>query len=171
MNEHFTKYFVTFNNEACYCDRTILKYGMYCKRIIASGLAAGVLLHIMQGFGAYFIFDRFYLVNPDLIRDGTIYSGFYFLGLNCIAGLAIAAISQGLKNVWSGDDWFVGIKAGLIIWMASSPVYVLKRHIIFDLSNWLILEIVFDLVVYVIAGAVAGFLCGRGIIDKEGNRT
>ncbi len=137
------------------------------KRVIASGLAAGVLLNIMQGFGAYFFFDHFYLANPDLIRDGSIYSGFYFLGLYCIVGIVIAGFSQGLKNVWSGADWIIGIKVGLVVWAASSPVYILKRHIIFELSDWLLLEIPFDLIAYAIAGAIAGFLCGRGIIEKH----
>jgi len=39
------------------------------KKTIWAGLAAGVLGHILQGFGAYLLFDRFYLENPDLVRD------------------------------------------------------------------------------------------------------
>ena len=35
------------------------------------------------------------------------------------------------------------------------------------LSNWLILEIVVDLGIYVVMGAVAGFLVGRGITENK----
>jgi hypothetical protein len=137
------------------------------KKTIWAGLAAGVLGHILQGFGAYLFFDLFYLQNPDLVRDSDMIVAVYYLGINLVIGLVIAHLSVILTRVWNQADWLVGIKAGLIIWAASSPVFIIKRQIILRLSNWLLLEIAADLIIYVIMGAVAGFLAGRGIIEKE----
>jgi len=137
------------------------------KKIIWAGLAAGVMGHIMQGMGAYLVFDRFYLENPDLVRDSSMIVAVYYLALNLVIGLVIAHLSVYLRNTWKEADWRVGVRAGFIIWAASSPVFIIKRQIILKLSNWLLLEIAADLVIYIIMGAVAGFLAGRGIIDKE----
>jgi hypothetical protein len=136
-------------------------------KIIWAGLAAGVLGHILQGFGAYLLFDRFYLENPDLVRDTGAIVAVYYLALNLMVGLVLAFLSVYLRQVWKEPDWRVGLKAGIIIWAASSPVFVIKRQIILKLSNWLLLEIAADLVIYILMGAAAGFLAGRGIVDKE----
>jgi hypothetical protein len=140
---------------------------MLHKRIIWAGLAAGVLCHIMQGIASYLYFDRFYLENTDLVRDLGYMVALYYLILNLIIGVAIAYLAASLKNVWKGADSIVGMKAGFIIWAASSPVFVAKRQIILKLSNWLLLEILADLIIYIVIGAVAGFLTGSGIIDKK----
>lgn len=140
---------------------------MFDKKIIWAGLAAGVIGHIMQGTGAYLVFDRFYLENPDLVRDSDMIVAVYYLALNLIIGLVIAHLAVYLRNTWKETDWLTGIRAGFIIWAASSPVFIIKRQIILKLSNWLLLEIAADLVIYVIMGGAAGFLTGRGIIDKE----
>jgi hypothetical protein len=139
---------------------------MIHKKVIVAGLAAGVLYHIFQGAAAYLFFDQFYLENPDLIRDSSRLVGFYYLGLSLIAGLVISYLAYYLKSVFKGADWAVGIKAGMIVWVASSPVFIAKRQIIFKLSNWLLLEIAADSLIYIIIGAVAGFLSGRGIIEN-----
>lgn len=135
------------------------------KRVIWSGLAAGVLCHIMQGVSAYLLFDRYYLENPDLIRDSSLMVGFYYLAVNLIVGLVISYLAFYLKTVWNDADWLVGVRVGLIVWLASSPVFIIKRQIILNLSPWLILEILTDLIIYALIGAVAGFLTGRGIIE------
>ncbi|MEE9443851.1 MAG: hypothetical protein V3V99_14400 [candidate division Zixibacteria bacterium] len=140
---------------------------MPVKRIILAGAAAGVLCHIFQGTAAFLIFDRFYLANPDIVRDSTHLVGFYYLVLNLIVGVAIAYLSALLLKFLDEPDWRVGIKSGLIIWVASSPVWIIKRQIVLNLSNWLLFEIVIDFLIYGIIGAVAGFLLGRGIIDKD----
>ena len=136
------------------------------KRVIWSGLAAGVLCHIMQGVSAYLLFDRYYLENPDLIRDSSLMVGFYYLAVNLIVGLVISYLAFYLKTVWNDADWLVGVRVGLIVWLASSPVFIIKRQIILNLSPWLILEILTDLIIYALIGAVAGFLTGRGIIES-----
>ena len=138
---------------------------MLNKRIIWSGLAAGVLCHILQGVAAYLVFDRFYLQNPDLIRDSSMLVGFFYLAINLIVGLVIALLAHYLKRVWTVSDWQIGLRAGLIVWAASSPVFILRRQILLNLSNWLLLEIPVDLAIYAVIGMVAGFLTGRGIID------
>ena len=140
---------------------------MFNKKTIWAGLAAGVLGHIMQGMDAYLFFDRFYLENPDLVRDSGMIVAVYYLALNLLIGVVIAHLAVYLRNTWKEADWKVGIRAGFIIWAASSPVFIIKRQILLRLSNWLLLEIAADLVIYVIMGAVAGFLAGRGIIEKE----
>ncbi len=137
------------------------------KKTIWAGLAAGLLGHILQGFGAYLLFDRFYLENPELVRDSGMIVAVYYLALNLIIGLVIAHLAVYLRKVWDQADWMVGIKAGFIIWAGSSPVFIIKRQIILKLSNWLLLEIAADLIIYVIIGAVAGFLAGRGIIERK----
>ncbi len=139
---------------------------MIHKKVIVAGLAAGVLCHIFQGAAAYLFFDRFYLENPDLIRDSSRLVGFYYLALSLIVGLVISYLAYYLKSVWKGVDWIAGIRAGMIVWVASSPVFIIKRQIIFNLSNWLLLEIAADFLIYIIIGAVAGFLSGRGIIEN-----
>lgn len=139
---------------------------MLNKRIIWAGLAAGVLGHILQGIGAYLVFDRFYLENVDLVRDSGMIVSFYYLALNLVVGLVIAYLSYYLQKLKSGADWRTGVRAGLIIWAASSPVFIIKRQIVLKLSNWLLLEIVADLIIYLVIGAAAGFLIGRGIIDE-----
>ncbi len=136
------------------------------RRIIAAGLAAGVLCHILQGASAYFLLDRFFLENPDLIRSSSRLVGFYYLGLNLLIGLTVSYLSFFLKSVFDGPDWKIGIKAALFLWAASSPVFIIRRQILFDLSDWLYLEIISDFTVYIIIGAVAGYLSGRGIVDK-----
>lgn len=140
---------------------------MWNKKTIWAGLAAGVIGHIMQGLAAYLFFDRFYLENPDLVRDSGMIVAVYYLALNLIIGLVIAHLSVYLRRVWNQADWRVGINSGLIIWAASSPVFIIKRQIILKLSNWLLLEIAADLVIYTVMGAAAGFLAGRGIIEKN----
>lgn len=140
---------------------------MPVKRIILAGAAAGVLCHIFQGTAAYLFFDRFYLANPDIVRDSTRLVGFYYMILNLIVGLAIAYLSALLLKLLDESDWRVGIKSALLIWVASSPVWIIKRQIILNLSNWLLFEMVVDLFIYGLIGAVAGFLLGRGIIDKD----
>ncbi len=137
------------------------------KRIIWAGLAAGVLGHILQGLFAFILFDRFYLENPDLIRDSSWLVAVYYLALNLIVGLVIAFLANTLMKVWKDPDWRVGLKSGILVWAASSPVFVIKRQIILQLSNWLLLEIVADFIIYAVMGAAAGFLVGRGIIQKE----
>ena len=137
------------------------------KKTIGAGLAAGVLCHILQGLGAYLAFDQFYLENPDLVRDSGWIVAFYYLALNLIIGLVIAYLAVYLRQVRQETDWRAGIRAGFIIWLASSPVFVIKRQILFKLSNWLLLEIAADFVIYLIIGAVAGFLAGRGIVEGK----
>lgn len=139
---------------------------MQWKRLIAAGLAAGLLCHILQGTAAYLIIDRFYLENPDLIRDSSRIVGLYYMALNMVIGLVMAYLSLHLRLSLHDADWMAGIKAALLLWVASSPIYIIKRQIIFDLSNWLLLEIITDLIIYIIAGATAGFLVGRGIVEK-----
>ncbi len=137
------------------------------KKIIWAGLAAGVVGHILQGLAAYLLFDRFYLENPDLVRDSVRLIAVYYLALNLVIGVIIAFLSHYLSKVWRGPDWLIGIRAALLIWAASSAVFIIKRQIILKLSNWLFLEIVSDLIIYIVMGAVAGFLAGRGIVEKE----
>ena len=138
---------------------------MINRKTVVAGLAAGVLCHILQGAAAYFVLDRYYLENPDLVRDSSRLVGFYYLGLNLIIGLVISHLSMHLKNVFNSSDWLMGIKAALYIWAGSSLVFIIKRQIILNLSNWLILEIVSDFFIYCIVGAVAGYLSGRGIVE------
>ena len=140
---------------------------MQWKKLIAAGLAAGLLCHILQGTAAYLVIDRFYLENPDLVRDSSRIVGLYYMALNMIVGLAMAYLSLQFRKSLGDSDWLSGIKAGLILWVASSPIYIIKRQIIFDLSNWLLLEIVTDLIIYVVVGATAGFLVGRGIVENS----
>ena len=140
---------------------------VFNRKTIWAGLAAGVMGHILQGMGAYLAFDRFYLENPELVRDSGMIVAVYYLAINLVVGLVIAHLSVYLRNTWMEAEWIVGVRAGFIIWAASSPVFIIKRQIILKLSNWLLLEIAADLVIYLIMGAAAGFLAGRGIIDKE----
>lgn len=140
---------------------------MWNKKTIWAGLAAGVLGHILQGFGAYLFFDRFYLQNPDLVRDSGMIVAVYYLGINLLIGLVIVHLAVYLSKIRNQADWEVGIMAGFIIWAGSSPVFIIKRQIILRLSNWLLLEIAADLIIYVIMGAVGGYLAGRGIVEKE----
>ena len=137
------------------------------RKVTWAGLAAGVLGHILQGMLAFLIFDHFYLESPELVRDLGQMVAVYYLALNMLTGVVIAYLAHYLKNVWAGPDWLVGIKAGLLLWAGSSPVFAIKRQIMFKLSNWLLFEIITDLLIYALIGAVAGFLSGRGIVDKE----
>lgn len=137
------------------------------KRIIWAGLAAGVLCHIMQGFGAYLFFDRLYLENAELVRDAGRIVGLVYLLVNLTVGIIIAYLTWHLHKVWKGNDWQIGMKTGVIVWAVSSPVFILKRQIILTLSQWLLLEIITDLVIYALIGAVAGFLIGRGIVENH----
>jgi hypothetical protein len=137
------------------------------RKTIWAGLAAGVVGHILQGMGAYLFFDRFYLENPDLVRDSVRLVAIYYLALNLVIGIVIAYLSQYLSQLWRGPDWLIGVRAALLIWIASSAVFIIKRQIILKLSNWLFLEIAADFIIYAIMGAIAGFLAGRGIIEKE----
>lgn len=137
------------------------------KKTLWAGLAAGVLGHILQGLAAFFLFDRFYLENPELVRNSSWLVAIYYLALNLIVGLVIAYLAATLMKVWSDPDWKIGLKAGLLVWAASSPVFIMKRQIILRLSNWLLAEIVTDFLIYAAIGATAGFLAGRGIIQKE----
>lgn len=137
------------------------------KKVIWAGLAAGVLCHIMQGFAAYLFFDRLYLQNADLVRDIGPIVGMLYLVMNLIIGLVISHLAWYLQKVWKGSDWQVGMKTGIIIWVASSPVFILKRQIILALSQWLLLEIIVDFAIYAVIGAVAGYLIGRGIIETK----
>jgi len=140
------------------------------KKTIWAGLAAGVMGHIMQGLAAFFLFDRFYLENPDLIRNSSLLVAVYYLALNLIVGLVIAYLAETLMKLWDDPDWKVGIKSGLLVWVASSPVFIVKRQIMLQLSNWLLFEIVTDFIIYAVMGATAGFLVGRGIVQKEHNQ-
>lgn len=139
---------------------------MINRKVIVAGLAAGVLYHIFQGAAAYFIFDQFYLENPDIIRDSNPFVGYYYLGVNIIVGLVIAILARHLKNVFPDSDWKSGIRAAIFIWAGSSLVFTLKRQIILNLSSWLMLEIVSDFFIYCLVGAIAGYLSGRGIVEK-----
>jgi hypothetical protein len=85
------------------------------KKIIWAGLAAGVLCHIMQGFGAYLIFDRLYLQNAELVRDAGRIVGVIYLILNLGIGVVIAYLTWYLQKLWKGTDWQVGLKTGLKI--------------------------------------------------------
>jgi len=136
------------------------------KRVIWAGLAAGVLCHILQGIGAYLFFDLFYLENPDILRDAGFLVGPIYLAVNLIVGLVISHLAFYLKAVWDDPDWLVGMKAAFFVWAASSPVFIVKRQVILKLSYWLLLEILSDLIIYLIIGALAGFLCGRGISER-----
>jgi hypothetical protein len=140
------------------------------KKTIIAGLAAGILGNILHGIGAYLLFDRFYLENPDLARDLGILVTFYYLALDLMIGMIIAYLSVCFRKAFKLVDWQAGIRAGFIIWIASSPVFIIKRQIMFKLSNWLLMEIGADLVIYIIMGAAAGFLAGRGIVEKETNK-
>jgi hypothetical protein len=140
---------------------------MLNKKVIWAGLAAGVLCHILQGFGAFLIFDHFYLQSPDLVRDSGWIVAIYYLLLNLVTGLVIAHLAHFLMRVWKGADWEIGLKTGVVVWAASSVVFVIKRQILLRLSGWLALEIVADLIIYAVAGALAGYLVGRGIVEKE----
>ena len=144
-----------------------LRIFMVGKKVIWAGLAAGVLCHILQGMTAYVFFDRFYLANPDLVRDATRLVGIYYLMVSLITGLVIAYLAHFLKSVWPLVDWQVGIAAGVLVWASSSLTYVIKRQILLNLSNWLLLEIPADLVIYAVSGAVAGYLVGRGIVESK----
>ena len=136
---------------------------MHKKRLIWAGLAAGLLGHILQGSLAYLFFDRFYLENPELLRDSNMLVGLYYMILNLIVGLAIAWLAHIFKGIWRGRAWLAGVKAGFVVWVVSSPIFIIKRQIILNLPNWLLLEIPADLAIYILIGAVAGFLCGPGI--------
>lgn len=141
------------------------------KRILWAGLAAGVLCHMLQGFAAFLFFDRLYLQNAELARDAGRIVGLAYLVVNLGVGIVIAALTWYLHKVWTGNDWQVGMKTGIIIWAASSPVFILKRQIILSLSQWLLLEIVTDLVIYAFIGAVAGLLIGRGAAEPHQEAT
>lgn len=139
---------------------------MINKRIFWVGLAVGVLLHILQGAGAYLLFDRFYLQNPDIVRDPGLIVGVYYLLINLALGIVIAHLAYYFHAVWSQGSWKIGLKAGLILWAGSSPIWIVKRQILLKLSNWLLLEIIADLIVYSLAGILAGYLAGI-VIRKE----
>ena len=145
--------------------------GMINRRIIWGGVAAGVLCHILQGLAAYLIFDRFYLENPDIVRDATLLVGVYYLIINMILGIAVASLTWLLSSVWTEALWKIGLKAGFLIWAVSSPIWIIKRQILLRLSNWLLFEIVTDLIVYAVIGMVAGLLVGRRIGDREKETT
>ncbi|NMC42368.1 MAG: hypothetical protein GYA46_00470 [candidate division Zixibacteria bacterium] len=134
-------------------------------------MAAGVLCHMLQGFAAFLFFDRLYLQNAELARDAGRMVGLAYLVVNLGVGIVIAALTWYLHKVWTGDDWQVGMKTGIIIWAASSPVFILKRQIILSLSQWLLLEIVTDLIIYAFIGAVAGLLIGRGAAEPHQEAT
>ncbi len=140
---------------------------MINKRVMWSGIAAGVLCHILQGTGAYFIFDRFYFENPDIVRDPGLIVGVYYLLINLLLGLVIAHLAYFLKGVWEEAGWITGLKAGLFIWAGSSPIWIAKQQILLKLSNWLLLEIILDAVIYSVVGIVTGYLVGRRILDKR----
>lgn len=141
------------------------------KRIFWAGLAAGVLCHMLQGFAAFLFFDRLYLQNAELVRDAGRIVGLAYLVVNLAVGIVIAHLAWYLHKVWTGNDWQVGMKTGIIIWAASSPVFILKRQIILSLSQWLLLEIVTDLIIYAFIGAVAGLLIGRGAAEPNQEAT
>jgi hypothetical protein len=121
----------------------------------------------MQGFGAYLFFDRLYLENAALVRDAGRIVGLVYLLLNLSVGVVIAYLTWHLQKVWTGNSWQVGMKTGVIVWAVSSPVFILKRQIILTLSQWLLLEIIVDLIIYALIGAVAGLLIGRGIVENN----
>ncbi|MEZ5357657.1 MAG: hypothetical protein R3F48_02420 [Candidatus Zixiibacteriota bacterium] len=139
---------------------------MINKRIVWAGLAAGVLCHFLQGSGAYFIFDRFYFENPDIVRDPGLIVGIYYLLINMVLGVVIAHLAYYFHGVWEDTSWKIGLRAGLILWAGSSPIWIAKRQILLKLSNWLLLEIIFDLIVFGLVGILAGFLVGI-IIRRE----
>ncbi|MDD4050470.1 MAG: hypothetical protein PHR28_01045, partial [candidate division Zixibacteria bacterium] len=117
--------------------------------------------------GAYLFFDRLYLQNAELVRDVGRIVGLVYLLLNLGVGVVISYLTWYLQKIWKGTDWQVGMKTGMLVWAVSSPVFIIKRQIILTLSQWLLLEIVTDFIVYAVIGAVAGFLLGRGIIDNQ----
>jgi hypothetical protein len=145
--------------------------GVWQRKVIWAGLAAGVVAHILQGMAAYSLLDRFFLENPDLVRDSGREVAVIYLSLNLLVGLVISHLAWYLKDRWSGPDWLVGIKVGFIVWVVSSPVYIITRQVILALSPFLYLEILTDCVVYIMAGAVAGWLVGRGITEKRKDKT
>lgn len=132
-----------------------------------AGLAAGVLGHILQGMMAFLFFDRFYLAHAELLRDVSHAVGLYYLVPNLIVGVIISYLTMQLKKISARPNWQVGGMTGVMIWAASSAVVIVKRQIIFDLSNWLLLEIISDLFIFAFMGALAGFLTGHGDVEKE----
>lgn len=136
-------------------------------KVIWAGLAAGVLVHILQGVSAYLIFDRFYLENPDFLREAGQGIGFLYLIPNLVIGVAISSMAYFIHQGKRFPDWKAGLIAGILAWGVSSPIVIVKRQIIFKLSNWLLLEIAVDLAILVLVGMVAGFLAGRGIVQKK----
>ena len=93
-------------------------------------------------------------------------AGFYYLIPNLVIGLVISYLGHALQKEISRPDWQVGAIAGFFVWAGSSPIVIVKRQIIFDLSNWLLLEIITGLLIFMLVGAMTGYLCNRGI--REG---
>jgi hypothetical protein len=124
-------------------------------------------VHILQGVSAYLIFDRFYLEFPDFLRETEPGIGFLYLFPNLLVGLAISIMAAYIRQGKQYADWKAGTIAGVLAWAVSSPIVIVKRQIIFKLSNWLLCEIAVDLVIFLIVGALAGFLAGRGIVEGK----
>ena len=144
------------------------------KRILTIGLAVGLFGHLAQAAAAYFLWDPLYLATPELARDPGHITVFYYLGLGLVVGVVLSYLIYLLQYVWPQSFIKIGIRAAFLLWAASSPIYILKRQLILDLSLWLILEIVTDLIIYILMGALAGFaynavasLSGKEIKDDR----
>ena len=132
-------------------------------RMVWAGLVAGVIGHILQGIMAFLFFDRYYLAHTELLRDVGHAVGIYYLIPNLIVGLVLSYIAVHFKKISPRPDWQIGGRVGVLVWAASSAVVIIKRQIIFDLSNWLLLEMLSDLLIFAFMGTIAGFLSGHGI--------
>lgn len=139
---------------------------MVNKRILWAGVAAGVLCHILQGSGAYLLFDRFYFENPDIVRDPGLIVGVYYLIINVVLGIVMAHLAYYFHAVWETASWNIGLRAGIVLWAGSSPIWIAKRQILLKLSNWLLLEIIADAIIYSLVGILAGYLVGI-IVRRE----
>jgi hypothetical protein len=136
-------------------------------RMVWAGLVAGVIGHILQGMMAFLFFDRYYLAHAELLRDVGNAVGIYYLIPNLIIGLVLAYLSVHFKKISPRPDWQIGGWVGALVWAASAAVVIIKRQIIFDLSNWLLLEMISDLVIFAFMGSIAGLLSGRSILDHK----
>lgn len=128
------------------------------RKIIIIGLIVGVFSHIAQGTASFFLWDQFYLKTPELARDLGAMTSIYYLGLNLVVGMALSYLIYLYQFIWAQSFRLIGFRAAILLWAVSSPVYILKRQLILQLSPWLILEVFSDLLIYSIAGVAAGFI-------------
>jgi len=121
------------------------------------GALVGLFGHMAQAALSYLFWDPLYLTVPELARDPGRMALFYYLALGLVVGLVLTYLVYLLQYVWAQPFWVIGIRSAFLLWAASSPVYILKRQLILDLSFWLILEILTDLIIYILMGTLAGF--------------